>query len=807
MLRILLIIIYLSYYQTESVQIEYPANQHIVERIRTDINSIDPIFRYYIIPREIQFHADALKDRLPFFLKCKGSKNSINFTVPTTAIDHLSLNMNYDSYTITATLRRNQLRPELVGRYTCLEIINDKRSETSAHVFIQDGTSVFTKTLYPKVFQHTGIHFFNLPCQATSWYPRMSCPMSTDSRRCKLRECNPKERQVNELKCNTPICDGQDICIPVYYTPSDLQSSKVFFDPQIGFALENPTIPKTLTEFICKSDYAPNQISKIPFDSFDPDYVQIHQSSLNIVPDEILRLSCEIQYGTKVGRKIPNIFWFEDIHNLNLIANETEKPSFNVFTQIYSQNSSITLRGFKLNQTYRFYCVRVSEQGVYSRSVDITCVDKPSLDLEITSPVSDTPDEVSYGSHSSYEISIFTVPRSKILIEITRNGLSLANDKRFELKLASDNENQYYEYTLTIYNITFEDETDIKITAKSSASEKTKIIKPNVTGNPVGQFSFISNDIPRIIPWRDEYEKNKLNIYSYGIYERESYRIVCTVRHRADIARPLNVFIHDIQCSIENCLSDIIDRTCKSSSNPRLLLTKANRINNFQTEFVSIESQIIDNPSIGHQYICCYEQNGLIMLAKSLTALARNRNMFTVRKPEFSLVTGDTLTYRCESHDLIYDDLRIIYDDGLFTYKRNRFDAEWRSLETNQPKQTDIKWLTPTSEHIRDTIIEVETSPLRKIGKNGFLQCMASSKRPDVVPNINDTYIIHVDDPVPLRFKNNLQTVEKIERKAGTNVEFDCLYDGRPQPKIKWLKGKLPLSNDDSTLQIRDNNG
>ncbi|CAF4132619.1 unnamed protein product [Rotaria sordida] len=748
MLRILLIIIYLSYYQTESVQIEYPANQHIVERIRTDINSIDPIFRYYIIPREIQFHADALKDRLPFFLKCKGSKNSINFTVPTTAIDHLSLNMNYDSYTITATLRRNQLRPELVGRYTCLEIINDKRSETSAHVFIQDGTSVFTKTLYPKVFQHTGIHFFNLPCQATSWYPRMSCPMSTDSRRCKLRECNPKERQVNELKCNTPICDGQDICIPVYYTPSDLQSSKVFFDPQIGFALENPTIPKTLTEFICKSDYAPNQISKIPFDSFDPDYVQIHQSSLNIVPDEILRLSCEIQYGTKVGRKIPNIFWFEDIHNLNLIANETEKPSFNVFTQIYSQNSSITLRGFKLNQTYRFYCVRVSEQGVYSRSVDITCVDKPSLDLEITSPVSDTPDEVSYGSHSSYEISIFTVPRSKILIEITRNGLSLANDKRFELKLASDNENQYYEYTLTIYNITFEDETDIKITAKSSASEKTKIIKPNVTGNPVGQFSFISNDIPRIIPWRDEYEKNKLNIYSYGIYERESYRIVCTVRHRADIARPLNVFIHDIQCSIENCLSDIIDRTCKSSSNPRLLLTKANRINNFQTEFVSIESQIIDNPSIGHQYICCYEQNGLIMLAKSLTALARNRNMFTVRKPEFSLVTGDTLTYRCESHDLIYDDLRIIYDDGLFTYKRNRFDAEWRSLETNQPKQTDIKWLTPTSEHIRDTIIEVETSPLRKIGKNGFLQCMASSKRPDVVPNINDTYIIHVDGKI-----------------------------------------------------------
>ncbi|CAF3991000.1 unnamed protein product, partial [Rotaria sp. Silwood1] len=51
------------------VQIEYPANIHVKEQIRTDINSIDQIFRYYIIPREIQFHADALQGRLPFFFK------------------------------------------------------------------------------------------------------------------------------------------------------------------------------------------------------------------------------------------------------------------------------------------------------------------------------------------------------------------------------------------------------------------------------------------------------------------------------------------------------------------------------------------------------------------------------------------------------------------------------------------------------------------------------------------------------------------------------------------------------------------
>jgi len=69
-------------YLIKGVTIEYQSSGHIIERIRNDIDSIDPIFRYYIIPREIQFHADALKDRLQFFLQCKGSKNSIKFTVP-----------------------------------------------------------------------------------------------------------------------------------------------------------------------------------------------------------------------------------------------------------------------------------------------------------------------------------------------------------------------------------------------------------------------------------------------------------------------------------------------------------------------------------------------------------------------------------------------------------------------------------------------------------------------------------------------------------------------------------------------------
>jgi len=47
----------------------------------------------------------------------------------------------------------------------------------------------------------------------------------------------------------------------------------------------------------------------------------------------------------------------------------------------------------------------------------------------------------------------------------------------------------------------------------------------------------------------------------------------------------------------------------------------------------------------------------------------------------------------------------------------------------------------------------------------------------------------------------------RIDRKAGTDVEFDCSYDGRPNPKIIWLKGTTPLIIDDSTLQLRNNNG
>jgi hypothetical protein len=69
----------------------------------------------------------------------------------------------------------------------------------------------------------------------------------------------------------------------------------------------------------------------------------------------------------------------------------------------------------------------------YKNQNHIKFFSAPSLDLEISSSGSDTYNQVSYGSDSSYDITIFTIPRSKIIFEITRNGVSLANDKRFEV--------------------------------------------------------------------------------------------------------------------------------------------------------------------------------------------------------------------------------------------------------------------------------------------------------------------------------------------------------------------------------------
>jgi hypothetical protein len=92
--------------------------------------------------------------------------------------------------------------------------------KTTIRCFFADGLSVFTKNQYPAVLRDTGIHFLNLPCQTTSWFPNMSCPMPAKRRPCSVRSCSERERRENELKCNTPVCEGQEPCIPVYFTPA-----------------------------------------------------------------------------------------------------------------------------------------------------------------------------------------------------------------------------------------------------------------------------------------------------------------------------------------------------------------------------------------------------------------------------------------------------------------------------------------------------------------------------------------------------------------------------------------------------------
>lgn len=142
-------------------------------------------------------------------------------------------------------------------------------------------------------------------------------------------------------------------------------------------------------------------------------------------------------------------------------------------------------------------------------------------------------------------------------------------------------------------------------------------------GNPVGQFAFIPEQNISSIPWRDEEFENKLKIYSYGIFERESYRVACTVRHQSGSKYPLNVFIQYYKCSMDNCLSDLISKTCKKSTNQYLLTAKPNRINKYQTQFISSYSHTLNDPSTGHQYLCCYKQNGLATVAKAISILSR----------------------------------------------------------------------------------------------------------------------------------------------------------------------------------------
>ena len=143
-----------------------------------------------------------------------------------------------------------------------------------------------------------------------------------------------------------------------------------------------------------------------------------------------------------------------------------------------------------------------------------------------------------------------------------------------------------------------------------------------LSGNPVGQMSFVTEQGLSDLSWRDENFNDKMRIYPYGITGKESYRAACTIRHRADTPQPLNVVIQRYSCPMESCLSTLVDQRCQRSFSQNSLRATPKRVSDFQTQLIGAESQQLDDPSFGYQYLCCYEQGGLISIAKAMTVVS-----------------------------------------------------------------------------------------------------------------------------------------------------------------------------------------
>ncbi len=62
-------------------------------------------------------------------------------------------------------------------------------------------------------------------------------------------------------------------------------------------------------------------------------------------------------------------------------------------------------------------------------------------------------------------------------------------------------------------------------------------------------------------------------------------------------------------------------------------------------------------------------------------------------------------------------------------------------------------------------------------------------------------------DSVPLEFKRLSDKVSRINRKAGDSIELDCIFNGRPKPKIIWLRGKLHINISQTTFQFENDKG
>lgn len=50
-----------------------------------------------------------------------------------------------------------------------------------------------------------------------------------------------------------------------------------------------------------------------------------------------------------------------------------------------------------------------------------------------------------------------------------------------------------------------------------------------------------------------------------------------------------------------------------------------------------------------------------------------------------------------------------------------------------------------------------------------------------------------------------MDSVVNINRRAGDPIELDCSFNGRPKPKILWMKGKSLLNISELTFLFENN--
>lgn len=125
--------------------------------------------------------------------------------------------------------------------------------------------------------------------------------------------------------------------------------------------------------------------------------------------------------------------------------------------------------------------------------------------------------------------------------------------------------------------------------------------------------------------------KKPFNIHPYGIPLNTRYRISCNMRHRSDMKQPLEVSIHHFNCTVDTCLTNMIDKTCQRTRNLWPIPTVYKSINSYQTNWMSVESYRLHDPSMGHQFLCCYRDTTMTTVAKAIAVASSKTQLLITR--------------------------------------------------------------------------------------------------------------------------------------------------------------------------------